>query len=412
MRSIAVVRATALLLAACGPSIPDWSSALPPVDAPPAANPFVHQDGRRLVDGSGAPIALRGVNLGGWLAWEGWIFGGGWSLDGESKLMARLAQVVGPEEAERFREGVRERFITEDDVARIASLGFNTVRVPINHVLLEDDAHPYAYRPEGWAVLDRLLDWCEAHGVMAVLDLHSAPGGQSPWFMADPDATLLWDSNANRDRTVALWRAIAARYAKRPGLAGYDLLNEPSPPNDAVLFDLYRRIAAAIREVDPNHLLILEGTAGASNLSAFTGPISTNQLYSVHQYEFFGDWKADELARWSAVGEAHGVPLWIGEFGLQTAGPTAKSVALYAAPGLAGFAFWSWKEAVPSHDNLVRVTEAPKAWIELASWMNGAMVGQPSAEAARAVMQAFLDALPLSRCTVDEGMAGALTGAP
>jgi hypothetical protein len=403
-----------ILLAACGPSIPNWTGSVAPVDAPVPANPFVHQDGRRLVDGSGAPVTLRGVNLGGWLAWEGWIFGGGWSLDGESKLLARLAELVGRDEAERFREDVRERFVTDADLARIAALGFDTVRVPLNHVLLEEDAKPYAYRPEGWAVLDRLVDGCEAHGLRAVLDLHAAPGGQSPWFMADPDSQLLWDSNANRDRTVALWRAIAQRYANRPGIAGYDLLNEPSPPDDAALLALYRRIASAIREVDPHHLLILEGTSGASNLAPFTGPVSANQAYSVHQYEFFGDWKSDELARWTAVGAAHDVPLWIGEFGLETAGPTAKSVGLYGAPdsGIAGFAFWSWKEAVPSHDNLARITKAPKAWAELAAWLNGGAVGRPSAEAARAAMRGFLDALPIEACDVDEGMSAALIQAP
>ena len=45
------------------------------------------------------------------------------------------------------------------DVARIAALGFNVVRVPFNYRLLEDDERPYSYRDDGWSILDHLLDW-------------------------------------------------------------------------------------------------------------------------------------------------------------------------------------------------------------------------------------------------------------
>ena len=111
----------------------------------------------------------------------------------------------------------------------------------------------------GWVYLDRLLEWCTRHDVYVVLDLHSAPGGQSDIFVADPDEKKLWQSEENEERTVALWRAIAARYKDEKIVAGYDLLNEPGFPNPAELIELYLRIITAIREVDPYHMVIIEG---------------------------------------------------------------------------------------------------------------------------------------------------------
>ena len=125
----------------------------------------------------------------------------------QSAIEARLAEAAGTEATCRFRQGVRDRFVTEQDVAAIAAEGFNVVRVPLNH---RDFACPSA---PGWAVVDRLLHWCEAHHVYVVLELHSAPGGQTRFFISDPEAVLLWDSDEAKDRTVAVWRAIAARYA-------------------------------------------------------------------------------------------------------------------------------------------------------------------------------------------------------
>ena len=62
-----------------------------------------------------------------------------------------------------------------------------------------------------------------------ILDLHAAPGGQGMdqgISDYDPSKPSLWESEANRDKTVALWQRIAAYYAEEPWIAGYDLINE------------------------------------------------------------------------------------------------------------------------------------------------------------------------------------------
>jgi len=335
-------------------------------------------------------------------------------MQSEQVLRARLSALVGEAEASRFAARVHDAYVTDADFARIAQLGFNAVRVPFNYRLLESDDAPFVYRDEGWAVLDRAVASCEAHGLYAILDLHSAPGGQAPYFMADPGPTSLWVSESAQARTVALWRAIAERYRDRAGVGAYDLLNEPAPPTGEALFSLYRRIAAAIREVDRNHLVIVEGASFASDFSMFTSPVTFNQAYSFHQYVWLGDSRQEELDRYRAVSEAHGIPMWNGEFGVNSVESIASSRALYRAPenGLVGFGFWTWKETPQDQPFLAGITAPLPRWKKVVAFLGGPpWATQPSPEEARQGLEEFLGAVPLERCEVNQAMVEALRGA-
>ena len=62
-----------------------------------------------------------------------------------------------------------------------------------------------------------------------ILDLHAAPGGQG--FGSDindynPNLPSLWESEENKNKTIALWGKLAERYSDEPWIGGYDLLNE------------------------------------------------------------------------------------------------------------------------------------------------------------------------------------------
>ena len=83
---------------------------------------------------------------------------------------------------------------------------------------------------------------------------------------------------------MALWRAIAARYAGESVIAGYDLLNETVVTTDADLLGLYTRVTSAIRAVDRNHLLIYEGNSVARSFDLLRAPLDANQMLSFHDY--------------------------------------------------------------------------------------------------------------------------------
>ena len=269
---------------------------------------MLHQQGTKIVDEHGTEVHLRGVNLGSWLLWEGWIFGKG-MLTSETTILTRLEKAVGVQEAEKFRSHVHYNFITEADIQKIAQAGFNCVRVPLHHHLFDGDS--------GWTLLDRMLLCCEKHKVYVILDLHAVPGGQSKLGMADPgDARhLVWVSEESPTKTVAIWKAIAIRYHNRKIVAGYDLINEPAPSTGKDLVRLYQRIVRAIRTEDPDHLIVLEGDKFASDFSMFDKPLSANQAYSFHMYTWFGDDRKKKIAAFQALAQKQNTPLWVGKFG-------------------------------------------------------------------------------------------------
>ena len=125
---------------------------------------------------------------------------------------------------------------------------------------------------------------------------------------------MIWSSAGARQRTAALWRAIAERYRDRTIVAGYDLINEPFPPpgKERLLLDLTTQITAAIGEVDPYHLIVVEGGRFSSDFRMFAGPVSGNQMYGFHMYTWFGDTRAQVFANLRAVTQSHRVPLWAG----------------------------------------------------------------------------------------------------
>jgi endoglucanase len=375
------------------------------------ANPMIHRQGMQLVDGSGQPLHLKGVNLGGWLLWEDWIWGGGFNA--EKTVMERLSSLVGATAAVTFQQDIHEHFITEDDIRAIAQLGFNVIRVPLNHTVLEDDHQPYVYKESGWKLLDRLLGWAEKHRISVVLELHAAPGGQSLGFPFDPDFILLWYSEENLRRTVAWWQAVAHRYKDWPIVAGYDLLGEPWPPNGSALVNLYARIIAAIREVDPHHLIILEGADFARDFSMFTAPLDENMAYSFHLYTWSSWWDPNaefaKLAQYDTLARTQNVPLWNGEMGENTVPMVAATVDLFRAdPLVSGWCYWTWKKVPNWFPALVSIQASPN-WKKLIEWIGWQIPwAKPTKEEALAGMAEFIQAIRFKNTVVNQEMVEAL----
>lgn len=308
---------------------------------------FVHADGQLLRDSTGTDLELHGVNVGGWLLWEGWIWGG--KFHSEKRIMSNLTKLTDAETAEDFQDQVHHGFINFEDIQEISTLGFNCIRLPFNHEVVEPTHPDGEYR---FQYLDSALAWCKTAGLYLILDLHAAPGGQSPLFISDPDRPNLWKESAYQDAMVRIWYEIASRYANEPIIAGYDLLNEPNTNDDQALIDLYRRTIDTIRLVDSNHLLIIEGNKYARKFELFTEPLDSNMMFSFHFYPWFKGTKgqAKLLASYAEFGVQMKTPMWCGEWGedklndLEAIGQglTAEDYAF------AGTAFWTWKKVVKS----------------------------------------------------------------
>jgi hypothetical protein len=373
-----------------------FTSALAKAASP--SKPMLHQQGTKIVDGQGQEVHLRGVNLGGWLVWEGWIFGNG-ILTSETTILTRLQKVVGSQDTEAFRSQVYEHFVTEADIQKIAQAGFNCVRVPLHRNLFEED--------RGWSILDRLLGWCERHRVYVVLDFHAVPGGQSKLGMADPGdgRNLVWASEENQKKTVAVWKTIATRYRNRQIIAGYDPINEPAPPSGEALVSMYRRIIQAIRAADPDHLIFLEGSKFSTDFSMFEKPLCGNQAFSFHMYTWFGDDRKKKLMEYRSLAQRHNTPLWVGEFGENTHEMIHSTVEMYAkCPEINGWAFWTWKKAPNKSPGLLTI-KVPGSW-EPVMASAASLFGRnmPDQTKVAAGMRDFIEAVKFKNCDYDQRM--------
>ena len=287
--------------------------------------------GSVFVDGNGERVRLRGVCVGGWLNMENFITG--YSAN-ESLMRSTVLKVLGPERYERFFDRLLSAFYDEADVAFLARNGFNAVRIPVNYHHLEDDARPFEIIEAGFRYLDRAIEQGGRYGIYTVIDLHTAPGSQNQHWHSDNPTHIaaFWQHPHFQDRAVAIWQAIATRYRDNPWVAGYNLLNEPADESRSVVGPFYERTVAAIREIDPDHVIFIDGNTYSTEFDIFDQPWETNTVYTLHDYVSAGlgrggdypgytdgAWVDKETARAKFLQRADyaiktGTPVYVGEF--------------------------------------------------------------------------------------------------
>ncbi len=365
---------------------------------------FVHRNNQQILDGQNNVIKLNGVNLGGWLMWEGWIWGGGFTA--EKDIYNNIQTIVGSTSASNFRDSVYHNFITKADIQKISQECFNVVRIPFNHNILEDDFNPYIYKQSGWNLLDSVLQWCEDYSVYAVLDLHSAPGGQSTSFTADPDFIInLWNGSINQTRTKRLWKAIANRYQNRGIIAAYDLLNEPNVTSDADMLTMYHDIIDSVRSVDNNHMLSIEGNNYAQNFSMFTSLPDPNMNFQFHMYSWFYN-NADSIAAHinynTNISNSLNVPIWCGEWGENDYAHLDTTLTILNNPiyKVSGSSSWTWKKMkttlqYPYYNGIDTTLE----WNTSMAWVSNTTLPAPLPLVMQTGINSFINNIKEQNCT-------------
>ena len=310
-------------------------------------------EGKKIVDGNGNEVLLRGYAPGGWLLIEGYMMHEtDGSIGAQHQIKSNLVSLMGAEKTEEFFKKWRENHFTKRDVDSLASWGFNSIRVPLHYNLFtlpiqeEPTAGENTWLEEGFSIIDNVLDWAKPHNMYVILDLHAAPGGQgrnTDISDYDPNKPSLWESEQNKSKTVALWRKIAERYKDNEWIGGYDLLNETNwdLPEGKDLKDLFVRITNAIREVDDKHIIIIEGNDYANNFTGLLPPWDDNMAYSFHKY--WNSTNEDDLNWILPIREQYDVPLWMGESGENSNTWYTDAVSLFENNNV-GWAWWAMKK--------------------------------------------------------------------
>ncbi|HKI44581.1 MAG TPA: cellulase family glycosylhydrolase [Balneolales bacterium] len=298
---------------------------------------FVTVRGKKIISPDGKELHLKGIGLGGWMLQEPYMLKLSGVAVNQTDIRAKIKALIGEKRTEEFYNEWLKDGMQKSDVDSLAAWGFNSIRLPMHYDLftLPVDKEPVpgknTWLKKGFELTDSLLSWCKADHIYLILDLHAAPGGQGHDLpISDRDSTKpsLWQSEANQQKTIALWKKLAEHYKDQPWIGGYDLINEPNwsfkHPNDrkdhgcdakvnAPLKKLYVELTKTIRSVDPHHMIIIEGNCWGNNYNGLLPPPAGNMAISFHKY-----WNKNDVAsiqKYLDIRTKYNVPLWLGESG-------------------------------------------------------------------------------------------------
>ena len=314
------------------------------MDAPRCAIPVpelqdwrLDTDGTLLRDKLGRIVLLRGVNAGG---------------------RSKLAPYVPFDFATNDFDGALARYLD-----RAQAWGFSVLRVPFSWAAVEpmpgmdDEAFLARY--------DALLDAAWQRRMWTIVDFHQdiyaerlCGDGFPDWTIPEPRPTpesncgdwfirysknadvraafdRLWsDSNGTRTALEGLWDRLSTRYADKPGVLGFEVINEPHAGTAdhatweaTVLTDFYGTMAARIHQKAPQALVFFDA-AGTDAIGASTSlgkPVGERLVFAPHWYDpaaLFGGTPSPANARmgmtnWAAQGREWNIPVLIGESGVR-----------------------------------------------------------------------------------------------
>ncbi|HEY6785792.1 MAG TPA: glycoside hydrolase family 5 protein [Trebonia sp.] len=282
------------------------------------ANTPLHTQGAQIVNAAGKTVTITGVN---WFGFETGTFApdGLWARNYKSMLH------------------------------QIVASGFNAIRLPYSNALFGPNNTPngidYQLNPNlqglrGLALMDKIVDAATRDGLMVILDQHRPDqNGQS---------CLPYSGDLTEQQWISDWAMLASHYRDNPLVVGADLHNEPCDPatwgdgNPQTDWRLMAEQAGdAILKVNPNWLIIVEGTSSYDGQSTWWGgdlagakqyPVQLSEanhlVYEAHDYGpsvynqnwFLASNFPNDLAgiwdkNWAYLSEQNIAPVLLGEFG-------------------------------------------------------------------------------------------------
>jgi len=291
-----------------------------PVVSNAQSTKFISVKGKEIIGTDGQPFLMKGTNSGNWLIPEGYMFK--FTKINSPKLINQaFMELIGPDETKAFWKKYLDTYMTQADIHFMKTSGMNTLRVPFSYRLFTNEDYLGENNPNrGFELLDRLIGWCKAEGIYVILDMHSAPGGQTGDNIDDGYGyPFLFQNEGSRQQTIQIWTRIADHYKNETAILGYDLLNEPiahyfnKEELNPYLEPFYKELTKAVRTVDKNHLVILGGAQWDSNMHMFGPPFDSKAVYTFHKY--WTPTTKDVIQEYIDYRDKYNVPIYCGETG-------------------------------------------------------------------------------------------------
>jgi endoglycosylceramidase len=335
--------------------------------APPSVDWRLHADGVQLRDALGRVVVLRGVDAGG---------------------RSKIAPFVPFDYAAGGFDAALASYMD-----RAASWGIDAMRVPFTWAAVEPtqgtDDEEFLGR------YAKIVDAAWARGIWSVVDMHQdvyadvfcgdgfpawtipdpkpAPHHDCPsWgqeYLGDPAVQAAFDRFWAQGSPVmaaylAMWDRMLARFRDKPGVVGFEPINEPGWGSATIetfesttLGAFYASMVPRMRAAAPSSLVFVDptGFAGFSVKTSLARPPGDGVVFAPHFYIVGArqpDAVAPKLQTWASMGAAWNVPVFLGEFGTNQGGDEAAPFISAHFDALDGFGMsgtqWEYSVAVES----------------------------------------------------------------
>lgn len=348
-----------------------------------AGTGYWHTSGSQILDSNNQPVRITGVN---WFGFEtaNYVAHGLWTRN------------------------------YKDMLNQIASLGYNTIRLPFSDQLFDPSSAPNSINFNVNAelqglgslqIMDKIINYGGSIGLKFILDQHRPDSGAQ--------SALWYTSQYPESRWLSDWTMLAQHYLGNTAVIGADLHNEPHSPacwgcgNTAVDWRLAaERGGNAVLAINPHWLIFVEGvdcfgpggsTSGdcdwwGGNLEGVASfPVQLNVpnqlVYSAHDYPLdvaSQPWFSDPTYPnnlpgiwhkfWGYIAQQNIAPIWVGEFGTLLDDTSDQqwltAMTNYLGKGATGlnWTFWSWNPDSGDtggilEDDWVTVNQAKQAFL-------------------------------------------------
>lgn len=167
--------------------------------------------------------------------------------------------------------------ITEADYSALSAQGANHARFGLSFGWYR------AGRDALFAQLDQQVAWARKHNLWLIFTLYTTPGDCYEGYST---SCGIWDDPAEQQELQAFWVDLAGHYSDEPAVAGFGLLNEPTPPAGcAQWFAVAGAVYEAVAAVAPRQLQFIGSCSDPRNdLQQAQLPRGPNIVYEVHDY--------------------------------------------------------------------------------------------------------------------------------
>ena len=152
----------------------------------------------------------------------------------------------------------------------------------------------------------------------------------------------------NKNRTAQIWRTIAERYKDEPTILGYELANEPyyyasSGVTDEDLRLFFMQVTEAVREVDTNHIVFVEGNIFAEEIGGLLPPFDDNMAIAFHRYWRETGYADGVVQHYLDARDEYNVPFLMTESG-ENSDPWIYEIRQLMEGNDIGWFFWGFKK--------------------------------------------------------------------